>query len=88
MSTSFQDGGAAEMNEERPLDRYRTVDEAAGILGITRQAVVKAISSGHISAERKGKSYLISVEQIEMYKQNSLRDPHVRGRMGGRPKRG
>lgn len=74
------------MDQNLPLDKYKTVQEAADILGLTRQAIVKAISRGDIQAERKGNIYLIANEQIEAYRNNPLRSPRTRGSLGGRPK--
>jgi len=74
------------MDQQDLLQSYKTVREAAALLEITRQAVVKAIKNGHIIAERKGGMYLISVEQLEAYRLNPLRNPKLRGARGGRPK--
>lgn len=75
------------MDEQGLLADYMTADEAAHHLGITRQAVVKAIQEGHIRAAKKGARYLILAEQVETYMANPLRSPRVRGAMGGRPKK-
>jgi len=74
------------MDKPIPLQGYKTVMEAAEILQITRQAVVKAIKSGHIQAEKKGNIYLIPDGQLEAYRNNPLRNPRTRGSMGGRPR--
>lgn len=75
------------MDEQEPLASYMTAEEAAHHLGITRQAVVKAIHGGYIHATKKGARYLILAEQVETYMTNPLRSPRSRGAMGGRPKK-
>jgi excisionase family DNA binding protein len=75
------------MDEQEPLAAYMTAEEAAQHLGITRQAVVKAIQSGHLHAAKKGTRYLILAEQVETYRANPLRSPRTRGAMGGRPRK-
>lgn len=74
------------MDQQGPLESYKTVREAAEFLMITRQAVIKAIKSGHIKAGRKGNLYLIPIEQLKEYQNSPVRNPQTRGSLGGRPK--
>lgn len=74
------------MDQQTSLRDYKTVREAAAALGLTRQAIVKAIARGNIQAEKKGGIYLIPDVEVESYRAHPLRDPRTRGSLGGRPK--
>jgi excisionase family DNA binding protein len=50
---------------------YTTL-EAAEQLGISRQAVIKAIKRGTLKAKQYGRAYLISSKAIETYREEHL----------------
>lgn len=49
---------------------YLTINEISKKLGITRQAISRAIKSGRIKAVRIGKQYRISKEWFDEYLKN------------------
>jgi len=47
--------------------KYLSTTEVATILGISRVAVFKKISSGVIKAQKVGRNYIIDAEQLGLY---------------------
>lgn len=47
-----------------------TTTTAAELIGITREAVWKAIKANRLRATRLGRDWFISIEDIEIYKKN------------------
>lgn len=58
---------------------YMSVREAAKILGVSRQAICKAIKSGRIKAIRFGNLYKINKEWFEDYLRNGGDNKYVSG---------
>jgi excisionase family DNA binding protein len=51
-----------------PISGWLSTGEAAGLLGVTPRAVVKAIARGKLPAERLGGRHRISREDLEQYR--------------------
>ncbi|HXL09432.1 MAG TPA: helix-turn-helix domain-containing protein [Candidatus Bathyarchaeia archaeon] len=52
---------------KHPLDLL-TPTQAAELLKLTRQGIVKAIQEGHLLARRYGRLYLIELSALERYR--------------------
>jgi len=52
------------MRKIKDKDNYYSVVEAAKILGITREAVLKRIHAGHLKAERIGHIFAIPKNEL------------------------
>ena len=61
-------------------ERLLTTDEAASVLGLARRSVLSAIRRGHITAEKHGRDWAISMDAVRDYQTRHL------GRMGRPPK--
>ena len=57
-----------------------TMMEAAALLGVTPEAVRKAIKRGHMTASKHGRDWLVTPEEVERYQQ----EPKNKG---GRPRK-
>ncbi|MFA5359963.1 MAG: helix-turn-helix domain-containing protein [Patescibacteria group bacterium] len=53
---------------------YLTVKELAGLLKISRQAIIKKINNGQIKAEKAGRDYVIFRENLEGILYDDLTD--------------
>jgi excisionase family DNA binding protein len=58
------------------MTTHHTTQEAARLLGLTQQGVLAAIRRGKLNAEKHGRDWQISDEEIERYRQ----EPRQRGR--------
>ncbi len=56
------------MNTINTIKEFLTVTQAAGPLGLTRQAVSKAIREKRLRATRKGKLWMIHKKDMEEFK--------------------
>lgn len=50
--------------EKKDKDNYYSVSEAASLLGISREAVLKRIHTGHLKAERIGHIFAIPKSEL------------------------
>lgn len=67
-----------------------SVTEAAAIKGITRQSVQRAIRNGRLGARVEvppgGAAGVWKIREDDLQAWEPVRDPHERGKMGGRPR--
>lgn len=52
-----------------------TTQQAADLLGVSRQAVQRAIKRGTMAAEKIGRDYFLTREAIEDYREKHLGKP-------------
>jgi excisionase family DNA binding protein len=55
---------------------HHTTQEVARLLGLTQQGVLAAIRRGKLHAEKHGRDWMVSDEEIERYR----KEPRQRGR--------
>jgi excisionase family DNA binding protein len=56
--------------------KHHTTQEAARLLGLTRKGVLAAIERGKLHAEKHGRDWMISDDEIKRYR----KEPRQRGR--------
>lgn len=61
-------------------ERLLTTNEAASALGLARRSVLSAIRRGHITAEKHGRDWAISMDAVRAYQSQHL------GKLGRPPK--
>ncbi|MBI3726451.1 helix-turn-helix domain-containing protein, partial [bacterium] len=57
----------AAKDERVPTDEIVSVSEAAGLLGITRSAVIKAAHTGRLKGKKIGKTWALLRRSVESY---------------------
>lgn len=72
------------------MDRELSITEAASLKGVCRQAIHAAIRSGRLAARVDlppgGAAGVWRIRQADLDGWEPIRDPHERGRLGGRPR--